>query len=289
MRETLEHYIYRLHSRESADTYMYYINIFLQRNPNARRYQYQDVVNYLSAEKENKCSQSILASMLTRIKKYYDYLVEVGIRNDHPCKKISTTTLYNKQVQLQDLFTGNELETLLKNDHYQSDYKFRNQVAMSLLIYQGLTTKEIVALDVEDIDFENETLLIQTEGKKKERLLPLHPKQILLLERYLTNTRPKLLKGNTNKKLLISHRGVPMTKDSIWILTTNFKMLYPDRNINPTTIRMSVIANLLNEKKWAIEDVQLFVGHSLPSTTEKYLREDIEEKRELINKYHPLR
>jgi len=66
------------------------------------------------------------------------------------------------------------------------------------------------------------------------------------------------------------------------------KGLSPARSLNASTIRQSVIANWLNESKYPLGDVQLPAGHKYPSSTEKYLREDIENKRKLINAFHPL-
>jgi len=77
--------------------------------------------------------------------------------------------------------------------------------------------------------------------------------------------------------------------DGIHYVIESLKALYPDRTLNPLTIRQSVISNMLNEKKTPLEDVQLFAGHKYPSTTERYRRKDINEQRELIKKFHPLR
>jgi hypothetical protein len=76
--------------------------------------------------------------------------------------------------------------------------------------------------------------------------------------------------------------------DYVWIVFNSLKMLFPDRKVNPVKIRLSVISNLLNEKKWLVEDVQQFAGHCWPSTTERLIRQDAEDMRELINKFHPL-
>ena len=88
--------------------------------------------------------------------------------------------------------------------------------------------------------------------------------------------------------LLISDRGDPVSLDAINSMIDPMKALYPDRNLTATTIRQSVICNLLNEGKYPLEQVQLFAGHKYPSATEKYLRKDLSEQRALINKLHPL-
>ena len=63
--------------------------------------------------------------------------------------------------------------------------------------------------------------------------------------------------------------------------------MFPDRNLNPRTIRQSVITNLLKEGK-DLRVVQVFAGHKKISTTEKYRQSGLKELQEAIEKYHPL-
>jgi site-specific recombinase XerD len=107
--------------------------------------------------------------------------------------------------------------------------------------------------------------------------------QILIHE-----ARKKLLRTSTDS-LIIGKLGVPVTVGEVGYLIERFKPLFPDRNLNPGTVRQSVIANWLNEKKLPMETVQLMVGHRWISTTLRYRQSNNEEKRLLINKLHPLR
>ena len=65
------------------------------------------------------------------------------------------------------------------------------------------------------------------------------------------------------------------------------KCLFPDRKLNPQTIRMSVICNWLNERKLTLEQTQELAGHKWIGTTEKYINSDAKNERELINRYFP--
>ncbi|PLX01099.1 MAG: hypothetical protein C0594_14350 [Marinilabiliales bacterium] len=62
------------------------------------------------------------------------------------------------------------------------------------------------------------------------------------------------------------------------------KSLFPDRNLNPQRIRMSVISYWLNVRKIPTEDVMLLSGQKWPSSVEMYRVEDSEEQRKTINK-----
>jgi len=98
------------------------------------------------------------------------------------------------------------------------------------------------------------------------------------------------MSGKPQDSILFTHKaGTPVTVEDISYHTGVRKHLFPDRNLNPVTIRQSVISNWLNERKFPLEDVQLMAGHKWMSATERYKQINLDEQRELINKWHPLR
>lgn len=110
---------------------------------------------------------------------------------------------------------------------------------------------------------------------------------MLVFSKYISEVRPELIRCKTDK-LLLGKLGKPILIDSIHAIIEPLKPLFPDRNLNPRTIRMSVICNWLNEKKIPLERVQELAGHKWPGTTEKYIKVNSENERELINRYFPM-
>ena len=156
-----------------------------------------------------------------------------------------------------------------------------------MLIYQGLTNGDIKNLELKDIDLEQGTVYIKSGRKTNRRTLKLRSNQVFWLMNYLQNDRPKLIKTES-QNLIISKLGTEETGESISYLLESSKNLFPDRKLNPKTIRQSVIANLLKQGK-DLRIVQAFAGHKYPSATEKYKQTGIEELKAGIEKYHPLR
>jgi integrase/recombinase XerD len=117
--------------------------------------------------------------------------------------------------------------------------------------------------------------------------LKLKSKQILIFHKYITEVRPKLLAKQT-EKLIINKLGNPETGEQISYLVGTFKHLFSDRNLNPKTIRQSVITNLLKAGN-DLRIVQVFSGHKYPSATEKYKQTNVEELKKEVQKYHPLK
>ncbi|ABQ05698.1 integrase [Flavobacterium johnsoniae UW101] len=284
---TIENFLLQSYSKQTVDSYMFAINHFLKRNPKAKRYKYRNIVQYMEEISQEQPNGKYRVVILSAIKKYYDYLIMSGYRTDHPCRKLNIKVNSNQAVQVQDLFSSEELELLLARENRYENLDTRNSVLLNLLIYQGLTSDEIIKLNVQDIDLDEGTIYIKASSNLNRRKLSLLAKQILLFSKYLNEARPKMLRTSTDK-LIIGKLGKPITVNSIHAMIEPLKPLFPDKKLNPRTIRMSVICNWLNEKKLPLEHVQELAGHKWPGTTEKYIKADSQQQRELINKYFPI-
>jgi integrase/recombinase XerD len=165
-----------------------------------------------------------------------------GLRNEHPCKQLIIKNKQNQSVQVQDLFSSDELQLLLTRENRYQFLDSRNSVLLSLLIYQGLTSEELAELTVKNIDLDAGTIYIKASTSQNRRTLELLNKQMIVFSKYISEIRPELLRCNTDK-LLLSKFGKPISVDGIHVIIEPLKPLFPDRNLNPRTIRMSVICN----------------------------------------------
>lgn len=253
---------------------------------NALHAGYGDVLNYIGTLRK-VYSSGMIHRILHSIKAYYQWLLESGRRNDHPCRDLKLRDKKTKAVQLQDLFKPEELELLMSREERYAVAQVKNQLIMSLLIYQGLMLQEIISLKLKDLKLEEGTLYIKSSGHLNSRTLKLKGRQVILMQRYLSEIRPQLQKQQTDT-LLLNIRGKTLKKLDIDYLIRTFKHLFPDRNLTAMTIRQSVITNLLKAGK-DLRLVQTFAGHRKPSTTEKYKQTQVEEMKEAVMKYHPLK
>lgn len=285
--ETIDKYLYKNHTDQTAKTYLYYIDVFLMQHPKAKTYLYKDIIDYVDDFKRKNPEINMLCSKFAAIKRYYDYLLQTGQRKDHPCKNLHLKSKV-KAIQIQDLFSTVELESLMNRENKYKNLDLRNKIIISLLINQALLSAELCRIEIRDIDLDAGTIYIKGSKTGTARTLDLKPNQILLIQKYTETARKKLLKSSSTC-LIITQRGDAETVEGILSMIEPLKALYPERKLRAVTIRQSVLSNLLNEKKASLEDVQLFAGHRWPSTTERYRRKNLEEQRILINMYHPLK
>jgi len=286
---TLPEYLESLYTPATAESYHREILIFLSSYPTASMATYADLISYLGVLRERYNNAATLNRILCSIKVYYDYLCIIGRRSDHPARSILLRDQRSRDIQLQDLFTDEELERLMdRKERYQALY-YRNRVLMGLLINQGLKPQEIAAIGVQDINLEAGSIYIKSTPTTNSRTLSLKPGQILLLYTWLREVRLQLLKGADSDVLLIGHRSRPMSADDIVKhVIRSYKNMYPGRSVTAQAIRGSVIANLLAQGH-DISVVQRFAGHKYPSSTERYRQSQVEALKSAIEQYHPMR
>jgi integrase/recombinase XerD len=285
---TLDNYLLQHYSAATAAAYQREIAIYTGNYINAPHAKYSDVLDYIGNLRKRYSNASTINRILAAIKVYYDYLCSINSRDDHPARSITLKDQRVRDIQLQDLFTAQELEGLLERKERYRHLDYRNKVLMSLLIYQGLHPQEIASLQITDFNLHAAQVFIKETPKNNSRTLPLKAGQILLLQEYITAIRPKLLNGNATNELIIGLRGGPMCAEDITKhIKRSYAGVYASRKVNAQTIRQSVIANLLKAGN-DISAVQLFAGHKYPGSTEKYRQSEIENLQSAVNKYHPL-
>jgi integrase/recombinase XerD len=278
----------RMHySEKTAEAYLREIDIFLFNYPDAWKMSYKDLLEYVGFLRKRYGNTATLNRTLSSMKVYYDFLCDMGIRDDHPAKNIRLRDQRSRDVQLQDLLSVDELELLFNRAERYGALETRNRVLMSLVVYQALLPQEMEAIVTTDLNLEAGEIYIRPTAKTKGRTLPLKPVQILLFYAYVQDKRPELLKGNASEKLLIGLRGGAMSGEDITKhIQRTARAVYGRRGVNAAVIRQSVIASLLKAGH-ELSVVQAFAGHKYPSSTERYRQESVETLKAAVGKYHP--
>lgn len=284
----LQQYLQKHYSSSSTAMYEREIEIFVSNNPGNRTYKHADITAYVGLLRTRYKNPKTLKRVLSAIKVWYSFLVEKGEREDHPARAIRLRDSEEETVQLQDLFTSEELELLLiESKERYSILQNRNQILLSLLIYQGLKPGELEALETKDIDLDKGTINVKENGKNNGRILYLKSNQKKILEDYLETNRSILLSSNESEKLLVGQRGRAMSGEDITKhIQRRFKNVFAPRVVTARSIRQSVITNLLKDGK-DISLVQYFAGHKYPSATEKYRQTQLKALSEAIQRLHP--
>jgi site-specific recombinase XerD len=290
----IEEYLQKKYSKSTLASNLYNIKRFTDYYQNkAETATYTDILNYIAHLRKNYyLHPKTLRHCLYGVKIYFNYLLEIGKRKDHPCSELFLKDKINKQIQVDNLYSLETLENFLKTFEIKRKerLKRRNEVIITLLIYQALTVSEISNLEVENIDLENGEIQIKSGHHQQKRKLPLQAKQILLFYNYLEKERKELLLFNKENPvisyLILGQYGEKINPHTISKMINEYRK--PSEKLQPIKIRQSVIANLL-KKENDTRIVQVFSGHRRASTTIQYKQTELEALQNAVNQYHPIR
>ena len=149
----------------------------------------------------------------------------------------------------------------------------RNRALVELIYSAGLRSQEAVALDLGDVDFDQEQVRVRGKGGK-ERVVPLGEEAAFCVARYLQDGRPELARGAENA-LFISARGRRLD-------TSTVRRVFA----HPHRLRHAFATHLL-EGGADLRTIQELLGHSSLSTTQVYSHVDAKRLRRVYDRAHP--
>jgi integrase/recombinase XerD len=245
---------------------------------------YREILGYVQNEKQRKLNHHTINIKLNTISKYYDYLINQGIRADNPAKKLrlkkDTQKVLLDQIkpeQLQHIYNTYKNKTNFR-EAKQKLVQQRNLIILGLMIHQGVQIGELKRLETNHIDFDKGEIYIPSTKRSNHRTLKLHTTQIISLHTYILQTREKL---NLTDDFLFTRNLKNILEHFIQELRGMFEEIR-----NASQIRASVIMNWV--KHHNIREVQYFAGHKHISSTEKYRQQDVETLQKALEKYHPM-
>lgn len=248
-----------------------------------QRLSYTELLNYVEHLKANKLNTHTINIHIDSIRKYYDHLIEQGLKQDNPAKnlrikgniqKVRTNLLTTEQIQ--QFYQQYTQRTHYQNPLDQLSHQ-RNIVILGLIINQGIHSGEIARMETHDIKLSEGKIYIPSTEKSNSRTLQLHANQIMPINNYLNNIRPLLMAQ--------ADQFIPGKAQAI--IAHMFKQIRKQNpNItNGLQIRASVIMNWLKQNN--IRQVQYMCGHKQISTTESYKQQDLEGLKSQLQKHHP--
>lgn len=257
--------------------------------------QYQDLNQLRQQElfkiialKRQKHYQTTINYHLKTLEQYYYYLIKIGEIKIHPLKYFRIKT--PKSPILKDFLSAEELnliyEKMPSKGHYCGQFDHfarRKKVIVGLLVYQGLSTKDLGEINLKDIDLENGTIEIP-KGENNARKLELSSNQILDLYNYIKETRleiQKLLKQENNQKLF-PFSAKSEVKSLTKGLKTSIRKHFELKDLYQ--IRYSRIALWL--KTYNPRETQYRAGYKSLLSLEKYRQNELESLKQAIEKYH---
>ncbi|HLH07644.1 MAG TPA: tyrosine recombinase XerC [Terriglobales bacterium] len=240
---------------------------------------------FLSHLYDRGLGKTSVARHLAAVRSLYKWLSHEGKVRHNPAALVSAPKLPKK---LPRVPTIEEVNNVLDGDLADNAaFPERDTMILELLYGCGVRNSELIGINVDDIHWSNETILVRGKGKK-ERMVPLGDAAAEAISRYLPK-RKELLAGRkcSSPALIINLRGQRLTTRSVGRIVKQIavsKGLSPD--VHPHTFRHAFGTHLLEEGA-DLRAIQEMLGHERLSTTQRYTQLSMRHVVEVYDKTHP--
>jgi integrase/recombinase XerC len=240
---------------------------------------------FLSELFQQGLSKPSAARALASLRSIFKWLAREGKVKQNPAKLVSTPRLPR---HLPRVPTIEQMNTLLDGDFAGTGaFPQRDRAIFELLYGCGVRNSELVGIDLADVHWSAESILVRGKGKK-ERLVPLMGMAAESLKAYLQARDAVLAKSRrTSQALLINARGSRLTDRSVRRLV---KQIAVQRglpsDVHPHTLRHAFGTHMLEEGA-DLRSIQDLLGHERLSTTQRYTQLSAKHVMEVYDKTHP--
>ena len=221
-------------------------------------------------------SNQTINHQIQSLEKLYEYLIHKGAQGIPP------VTLKQLKLNRENLtvLSQNEIKELFEATNHESENVLLERLAARdkamLVVYYacGLRRKEGASLTVDDLNFDRRILHVRKGKNYKERLVPFSKSSAKILQEYVYDHRPSLIKSQKEGRLFIGYRGKPLSGGSLYgrlqklILAAGNPELI-QKPIGLHTLRHSIATHLL-QNGMDLQKIQRFLGHSSLESTQIY-------------------
>jgi integrase/recombinase XerD len=221
---------------------------------------------------------------LATLRRYYRWARRGGRIQIDPCLQVVAA---KQPARLPKTISEQQIEALLQAPD-DSELGIRDRAMLEVLYATGLRVSELVHLGVLDLSLsEGVVRVVQGKGGK-DRLVPLGLEAASWVERYLSQSRPVLLKQRNSNALFVTARGgMPMTRQAFWLLVKKYALKAGvNVPLSPHVLRHAFATHLINHGA-DLRVVQLLLGHADISTTQIYTHVARERLKRLHASHHP--
>ncbi len=210
------------------------------------------------------------ARLMSTLRSFYRFLLAEGMAINDPT---ATIAIPRKGRKLPVILSVEQVTRLIENIQGDSPRELRDRAILEVLYGCGCRVSELCAIDVMDLDLNDEILLLRGKGNK-QRLVPVGQPAAEAVHNYLTSGRSSLLKNKLSPAVFLNNRGGRLSRVSIWsILKKSARQALLPGEMSPHTLRHSYATHLL-EGGADLRVVQELLGHADISTTEIYTHID---------------
>lgn len=227
-----------------------------------------------------------LQRWLSSIRSLYKFLCRFKRAVNNPAVGVPAPKAAKR---LPDTLNADEIDQLLntrdrKSNNKENRLNIRDTAMMELMYACGLRLSELSGLNLQDIDWQQQTIQVTGKGQKQRRL-PFGRKAKNAVKRWLAQREQQA--AVTESALFISSRGTRVSNSGIQKRLKQMALTQGiNTNVYPHMLRHSFASHILESSK-DLRAVQELLGHANLSTTQVYTHLDFQHLAGVYDDAHP--
>jgi integrase/recombinase XerC len=252
---------------------------------------------YLGTLYQRGLSKASAARALAAIRSWFKWLARMGDIEQNTASLVATPRLPKHLPRVPSIEELNRVVDSVRDD--AASWPARDKAILETLYGCGIRNAELTGLDLDDIHWANEAILVHGKGQK-QRYVPLGDAAADALRAYLTERSARLTAagGETPLKtpaLFVSLQLCGLAKGGQARLTTRSVARIVKRiailrglsaDVHPHTLRHAFGTHLLEEGA-DLRAIQELLGHERLSTTQRYTQLTTAQLTQVYDRTHP--
>ncbi len=242
---------------------------------------------FLSEMQQSEYKRTSLARKLASMRAFCKWARKQNLMAVDPTLGI---TSIKQESRLPKFLRESEIESLLNAPDTESPDGLRDKALLEMLYASGMRAGEAQALNMEDLDLEQEEIHVRHGKGNKERIALLGVEAVEALTDYIRRGRPVLARYDlsfNDPAVYLNKYGKRLSDRGIRRIFDKYFMDASVRlKVTPHTLRHTFATHLLNNGA-DLRSVQELLGHANLLTTQVYTHVTTERIKDVYDKSHP--
>ncbi len=259
----------------------------------ADRVEHTHIRAYLGTLYERGLSKPSAARALAAIRSWFKWLARTGHIELNAAALVSTPKLPKHLPRVPSIEQMNRVVDSVRDD--AASWPARDRAILEMLYGCGIRNAELTGLDLGDIHWANEAVLVRGKGRK-QRYAPLGDAAAQALRTYLAERSARLAAAKAETPALFLNLqlrglngtgGARLTTRSVGRIVKRIAILRGlSSDVHPHTLRHAFGTHLLEEGA-DLRAIQELLGHERLSTTQRYTQLTTVQLTEVYDRTHP--
>ncbi|GAA4500507.1 tyrosine recombinase XerC [Hymenobacter ginsengisoli] len=219
------------------------------------------------------------------LRSFYKFLLRVHRIEANPMLRIKAPKMAKK---LPEFVPEESLNRLLNSFEFEASFAgARDQLVLEMLYGTGIRLSELLGIAEDDIDSGARTVRVTGKGNK-QRLVPLNPSLLLVLEKYRASRLAEFGPATSASPLLRTDKGEPLYEKLVYRTVKKYlsQVSTSAAHQHPHALRHAFATHLLG-KGADLNAIKELLGHASLAATQVYTHLSVDRLKSVFEQAHP--